>query len=91
MNETNKFEQLQPIYPAYVNASYQEDEINLVDVWIELTRYGRHFLVVFSALVVLGLLLAFFVFNEKHTLTSALQIGSYKLNGHVTQIESPRL
>lgn len=87
MNEPNKFEHLQPIYTQYLSAPYQEDEINLVDVWISISKYKKTFFTSTLTALVIGTLFAFFVFNEKYTLTSAVQIGSFNFNGQIKQIE----
>ena len=89
MNEAKKHEQLLPVYPQYIQAGYQEDEINLVDLWIALLHYKKTFLAVFSIVLVLGLLFAFTVFNERYMLNSALEIGSIGSEGSIRKLESP--
>lgn len=88
MNEPNKFEHIQPVYTQYVSAPYREDEINLVDVWIALTKYKKTFFAIAIPVFIIGVLWIFFVFNERYTLTSALQVGSFSLNSQIKQIES---
>ena len=88
MNEAKKNDQLQPVYPQYIPAQYMEDEINLIDIWITLRQYKKPFFQTFVLLLIMGLLVAIFVFNEKYTLTSAIQIGSIERNGNLVQLES---
>ena len=89
MNEAQKNDHLQQVYPQFINASYAEDEINLVDVWIALIQYKKVFWAVFSSLAILGLLFALFVFNERYMLNSALEIGSIGSNGTIKELETP--
>lgn len=88
MNETNKSDHIQPVYTQYVSTPYQEDEISLVDAWIALIRYKKTFFSVAIPVFIIGSLLLFFVFSEKYTLTSAIQIGSFNFNNQIQQIES---
>lgn len=87
MNETSKFEPLQPVYGPYVQVS-NEDEISLVDAWIALSHYKRAFWFTWIPLVLTGLVVAMFLFNERFTLTSAVQIGTYNVNNQVVALES---
>lgn len=89
MNEAKKHEPLLPVYPQYIQTSYAEDEINLVDVWIALVEYKKTFFTVFSGVLLLGLLLAVFNFNERYSLSSALEIGSIGSDGAIKKLESP--
>lgn len=88
MNEARKTEQLQPIYPQYIKAPYVEDEINLVDVWVSLLDYKKIFFAIFTSLLVIGLFFAFFIFNEKYMLTSAIQIGTVENGNAIVQLET---
>lgn len=88
MNEAKKNDQIQTIYPQYFPAQYMEDEINLIDIWITLRQYKKPFFQTFLGLLITGLLIALFVFSEKYTLTSAIQIGSIERNGNLVQLES---
>ncbi len=89
MNEAKRQEQLLPIYPQYVQNSYPEEEINLVDVWITLIQYKKIFFGVFVSLLILGLVFPIFVFNERYMLTSAVEIGSIGTDGSIQKLESP--
>lgn len=89
MNEARHQEVLQPIYPPYLNAQYVEDEISLVDVWITLKQKSGVFLKVFSAVLIVGVLYAFFVFQERHALVTTIQIGSIEKEGSIQPIETP--
>ncbi len=89
MNEAKKQEQLLPIYPQYVQTSYPEDEINLVDVWIAIIQYRKIFFGVFISLLIIGLVFAMFVFNERYVLNSAVEIGSVGSDGSIQKLESP--
>jgi hypothetical protein len=88
MNEPKRQEQLQPLYPPYVSASYVEEEINLVDIWIELVRYQKVFWAVFALMFMLGLTYALVVFEERFHLISAIEIGSIGSNGTIKKLES---
>ena len=80
---------MQTIPPQYVINNTNEDEIDLIDIWITLSRYKKVFLSVFLTLLLLGLVKAIFFYQEKYTLTSVIQIGSINNGGVITAIESP--
>ncbi len=88
MNEAKKQEQLVPFYPQYIQQPFAEDEINLVDLWIALLAYRKVFAGVFSGVLLLGLVFAIFVFNERYMLNSALEIGSIGSEGSVRKLET---
>lgn len=89
MNEAKRQEQLLPVYPQYIQQPFVEDEINLVDLWIALLAYRKVFAGVFSAVLLLGLVFAIFVYNERYMLNSALEIGSIGSEGSIRKLESP--
>lgn len=89
MNEAKKQDLLQPIYPQYIQTNYIEDEINLVDLWIALAEYKKIFVAVFSSLLIAGLIMAVFVFNERYNLNLALEIGSIASDGAIKKLEAP--
>ncbi len=67
----------------------QEEEINLVDLWLSLVGYRKAFLTVFLAIIIAGILFALFVFQEKRSLVTVVQIGTYGQEGNVLPLESP--
>lgn len=89
MNEAKKHEQLLPVYPQYIQQAYVEDEINLIDLWISLLNYKKTFLVVFTIVLLSGLVFTFMFFNERYMLNSALEIGAIGSEGSIRKLESP--
>jgi hypothetical protein len=69
--------------------SPQEEEINLVDLWVSLLEYRKVFLSVFLVILIAGVLFALFVFQEKRSLVTVVQIGTYTQEGKVLPLESP--
>ncbi len=90
MNEAQKNDQLQAVYPQYITAPYAEDEINLVDLWIALWAYNKVFVAVFLLFLVLGAGVGFLVFAETYRLTTGIQVGSVDQGNQIVQIESPQ-
>lgn len=76
---------LQPLNPNYM--VYQEDEINLVDLYIALLKYRKVFMTVFLLLLVLGSIFVLFNFQEKYSLSSTLQIGGYEKDSNIFLLE----
>lgn len=74
--------------PNYIYTS-QDDEINLVDIWITLVKFRKVFFLVFSAIMLLGLLSALTVFQEKKSLVTVVQIGTYSQEEKTLPLESP--
>ncbi len=67
----------------------QEDEINLVDLWVSLLGYRKVFYLVFLAILVVGILFTFLMFQEKRSLVTVVQIGTYGQEGNILPLESP--
>jgi hypothetical protein len=88
MNEPRTNEAVPVVYPPYLNAACRDDEISLVDLWIELRRYRRIFWVVFLLLAA-GLVFAGVFFQEKYRLNTAIQIGTIDTGGQIVKIEPP--
>ena len=78
--------------PNYPIQSYvypvQEDEVNLVDLWVALLNYRKVFLAIFVAMLFLGLVFAFFIFQEKRSLVTVVQVGTYVQEGKTLPLES---
>ena len=87
MNE--KKSELLPQQVPYYAYPDTEDEINLVDVWLALANYKSLFLKIFLPVLALGVLLAVFVFQEKYSLVSTIQIGTFEQDGKSVPIETP--
>ncbi len=77
------------VYPPYLAAPCEEDEISLVDLWIRLKAYKRIFWSLFLVLAVLGAIYALFLYQEKYPLNTAIQIGAINTGGQVVKIETP--
>jgi hypothetical protein len=90
MNDTSKPERIEtvPVPSQYFSAPNFQHEITLVDAWIQVVRYKNAFIIAFCILFLVGLSSVLFLFKEKYTLTSALQIGSFSQNNQVAQLES---
>ncbi|HEC19051.1 MAG TPA: hypothetical protein ENI97_06865 [Gammaproteobacteria bacterium] len=73
---TNKVRTLSPVDPTHPNEPqwYEEDSINLVDLWLELIKHRR---IIFAAvtLALLGGLLVAFLLPQKYTYTTSIEIG----------------
>lgn len=87
MNE--KAHELLPAQLPMVAYSNTEDEISLVDVWLSLAKYKKIFLVVFSLVFLLGLMFSIFIFQEKFSLVTAIQVGTIENENKRVPIESP--
>lgn len=76
-------------YPMQVY-SYppQEDEINLVDLWVSLVAYRKVFLSIFLTILIAGVLFAFMLFQEKRSLVTVVQIGTFAQDGKILPLES---
>lgn len=77
------------VYPPYLAAPCQEDEISLVDLWLELKRYRKAFWSVFLALLTMGLAYFLSVYQPKYGLTTAIQIGAIYEDGKTIPLEDP--
>ena len=87
MNQENRDQLPQPV--TYYPYMQTDDEINLVDIWVSLSRYRNLFLKVFLVLLALGLLFALLVFKEKYALKTTVQIGTFEKDNRVIPIEAP--
>jgi len=85
MNQEGRTEGLQTIYPQYLSGFEQQDEINLVDLWIALLAFKRVFLLSFFALIVLGIISVTLLITPKNTMSTVLGIARY----NEETIESP--
>lgn len=65
------------------------DELNLVDLWILLRRYKRHFVWAFSISLLAAFMYVFFVYVEKVELVTTIQIGTREKDNTILPIESP--
>ena len=88
MSDSSKQDSLQPMVPQYYPTWYAEDEINLVDIWIELVRYYKVFWLVTVCVFVLGLGFTFGVFEERYGLSTAVEIGSIEIDGDLIKLEA---
>lgn len=88
MNEPRNTEAVPVVYPPYLAAACQDDEISLVDLWIELRRYRKVFWGVFLLLLVIGAMFVLLLFQEKYQLNTAIQIGTIDTGGQIMKIES---
>jgi hypothetical protein len=84
--KSNEFHQQLPLQYNYIA---QQEDISLVDLWISARRYKKRFMLVFSAVFLIGLSLMYFTFSETYSLTSAIQIGTREQNNSIIPIESP--
>lgn len=86
MNEKSRelYPQPMPMY-SYATA---EDEINLVDVWISLSRYWKPFFIAFVFIIVLGTVFSLFVYKERYSLVTTIQIGSVEKDNKIIPLES---
>lgn len=85
MNQENKSEALQPIYPQHITSYELEDDISLVDLWIGLLKFKRVYFASFLFSLVMGILAVTFMFVPLYTMTSVLEIARF--NGN--PIETP--
>lgn len=73
----NKVHTLSPLPPSNTTGQhwYEEESINLVDLWLELVKYRR---VIFTsvALALAGGLLVAFLLPQKYSYTTTIEIGS---------------
>lgn len=74
-----------PVF-AYPN---QDDEINLVDVWLSVSQYRNVFWGVFAIIVLLGASYTAFIFKEKFSLVTTIQMGTVESENQTKPIESP--
>jgi hypothetical protein len=85
MNQENRSEALTPVYPQYINAYENEDEISLVDVWIALLKFRRVFAISFAALVILGMILVNVMLATKYNMSSVVNIGRSTETGKIIE------
>jgi hypothetical protein len=84
--KTDEFHHQLPLQYNYVA---QEEEISLVDFWISIRRYKKRFMFVFSFVLLSGLLFSYFIYTEKYSLVSTIQIGTREKDNAILPIESP--
>ena len=87
MNQSASGTLSQPI-AAYAYAT-QDEEINLIDVWVALTNYRKVFFSVFLLVLCLGLFFVFYTYKEKYSLVSMVQIGTFEQENTIMPLESP--
>jgi hypothetical protein len=66
-----------------------DDDISLIDLWIDLTRFRNVFLVTFILVFLLGAVFLGVWHKERYSLSSMLQIGSVQVNDEIVPLESP--
>ncbi len=66
----------------------QDEEINFVDLWVSLVGYRKVFITVFLLILIVGTLFVFFAFQEKRSLVTVVQIGTYAQEGKIFPLES---
>ena len=76
MNQEYKADAIQPIYPQYISAYVNDDEISLVDLWVEFLKYKKIFLISFITLFVLGVIAVTNIVSPKYNMSSVIRIGS---------------
>ena len=86
MNQEKKTEGSQPKYPQYMNSYDQQDEINLVDLWIALLKYKTPFLLLFTFSIIVGVIVvnvnaaateaATEAATPKYTLSTVIDVAS---------------
>lgn len=86
MNEKTR-ELLATQLPVYGYAP-QEDEINLIDLWITLSHYRKLFFMMASIILLLGTVYTLFVFKEKYEIVSMIQIGTVEQENNRIPLES---
>jgi hypothetical protein len=84
-NMQHKSKQLPATVPQHV---YPEDEINLIDLWLIITKHKKVFWYVFATILVLSLIVGL-IFPKKYTLSSTISIGQVTQNNKTTYLESP--
>jgi hypothetical protein len=74
-----------------VNHNYrvQDEDINLIDLWICFRRFKKRFVLVFTVVFVAGLLHSYFAFEEKFSVVSSVQIGAREKDDAILPVESP--
>lgn len=77
----------QPI-PQYVYVN-QDDEINLVDIWVAFSQYRKTFFTFFIIVALSGIAFALLTYQEKYALVTTIQIGSVEKENERVAIESP--
>jgi len=92
MNDSSKSsnEQQQPlIQPYYAQAPYEEDEINLVDLWVVLSSYKVRFFKTFIVVALLAACYVSFFHKTSFEMTTTIQIGTYTSTTGEIAIETP--
>ena len=84
-NMQNQTPQVPVKIPEYI---YPEDEINLMDLWLILVKHKKVFWSIFSAIVILGLIVALII-PRKYSITSAISIGQTIQDDQMVLLESP--
>jgi hypothetical protein len=67
----------------------EEDEINLIDIWITLSRYRRAFTLSFLILLFAGLAVVFGYLKDSYSLETVIQVGTMESDSGPIPIESP--
>lgn len=85
-SKNNNKDQIAPL--CYMPAHYEEDEINLVDLWITLKSYKKSFFIYFMIIFILLMVTVFAQNKTKYALSSSLQIGTVQLDNTIRPIDS---
>ena len=75
-------------HPYHVNA-IRDDEISLVEQWILLSRYKKQFTFTFLLVFMFVFIYLFFIYEEKYSLVSTIQVGTIEKDNTILPIESP--
>lgn len=75
--KNNSQQVMMPSY--YMQKQYEEDDINLVDLWIVLLKYKMLFFCAFFAFLVAGALFVWGGDQKRYELTSTIQVGTIQV------------
>ena len=88
MGHDKNLEPLAPPPVYYVQPS-ESDEIDLVDLWITLSRHKKSFLTSALLLMAIGVLFVTLFYQEKYLLRSIIEIESVRIYDRPMQIDTP--
>lgn len=84
----NNNKQIHYVYPSNMQTAYEDDEINLVDLWITLKSYKKQFIVYFVISSLVLFLMVSFLYKSQYEITSSFQIGTVETGGSIRPIDS---
>ncbi|MCU7850755.1 MAG: hypothetical protein KZQ80_00935 [Candidatus Thiodiazotropha sp. (ex Monitilora ramsayi)] len=67
----------------------QDDNIDIIELWILQRKYRKQFIVAFLFFMLVGILYTYFVHTQAYSLVTTIQIGTRERDSDISPIETP--